>query len=135
MIRTKRKQFISELENLGRHLRRERISMRGNVLTKENVNTYLKCTKNGYSLKYQLLDAEIDTEEIEDTPVYVYDGASISGLTFKEFETIAEAIRFSVKSTDSKVLFNGEVVNYHVYDEKTAYYVDDRAEKVKIVRI
>jgi len=133
MTKTERKQFISELLNLGRHIEEEDTYME-NIVT-ERVDTYSECKRDGYSLKYQLFDSEIDTEEKEDVPVYVYDGSSIAGLTFKEFSTIADAVRFAIKSSDSKVLLNGEIVDFVKCSDNTAYYIDDRAGKLKIVAL
>lgn len=134
MTKTERKQFISELANLGRHLRKENADM-DNTTIKETVTTYSEYSKNGYSIKYQVVDSEVDTEKEEDSPVYVYDGSSIFGLTFKEFSTIADAVRFAIKASDSKILFNGNVIKYNICDDDTAYYIDSRTNKMMIVNI
>ena len=115
MTKTERKQFIFELAHLGRQiLSKEDMCMSGTI-EREKINTYEECTKNGKA--------------------YVYDGASLAGLTFKEFDTIADAVRFALSTSESKVLVNGNVIEYNRYNDESAYYIDEQNKKMMIISL
>jgi len=135
MTKTERKQFIFQLAHLGRQiLSKEDMCMSGTI-EREKINTYEECTKNGISLKYQLFESMIDSEVKLENKAYVYDGASLAGLTFKEFDTIADAVRFALSTSESKVLVKGNVIEYNRYNDESAYYIDEQNKKMMIISL
>ena len=81
------------------------------------------------------LDSEIDTEKKEKNGAYVFRMESILDFDFDMFNTIADAIRVAVNSINAKVICNGREIVYDVIDDKTAYYIDEASDKMKIVNL
>lgn len=83
----------------------------------------------------QKLESEIDIENKEMNGAYVYSYESMSNWMFKKFETIADAVREAVTMINAIVICDGDVITYDVLDDGQAYYIDNRVEKAKIVRL
>lgn len=87
------------------------------------------------SLVKERLNSEIDTENTEANGAYVYNAHGENGLVFNKHETIADAVREAVKMINSSIICDGVVMPFDIIDNKTAYYIDDRINKVKIVNL
>lgn len=87
------------------------------------------------SLVVERLDSEMDNEQVEKNGVYVYNAYDEMGLLFNKHSTIADAIREAISMINALVICNGEVIEYDTLDNDTAYYIDDRIGKVKIVNL
>ena len=81
------------------------------------------------------LDSEIDIEKKEKNGAYVFRMESILDFDFDMFDTIADAIRAAVNSINAKVICNGREIVYDVIDDKTAYYIDEASDKMKLVNL
>lgn len=81
------------------------------------------------------LDSEIDIERKEKNGAYVFRMESILDFDFDMFDTIADAIRAAVNSINAKVICNGREIVYDVIDDKTAYYIDEASDKMKLVNL
>lgn len=81
------------------------------------------------------LDSEIDIEKKEKNGAYVFRMESILDFDFDMFDTIADAIRAAVNSINAKVICNGREIVYDAIDDKTAYYIDEASDKMKLVNL
>ncbi len=81
------------------------------------------------------LTSEEDTGKVEKNGVYVYNAYGELGLQFDRYNTIAEAVREALKTISSTILCDGEIIEYDVLDNETAYYIDNRIGKVMLVNI
>lgn len=92
-------------------------------------------TSEARDLIVETLHSERDKEEMTSKGVFVYTYGSITDFHFSRHNTIADAVREAVKLLDATILYNGDVITYDVIDDKSAYYVDENAKKVKVVTL
>lgn len=79
--------------------------------------------------------SEPDTGDILQDGVFVYKYNSFSDWTFEEYNSIAEAVREAVALIGAMIIYNGQNIVYSAIDEKSAYYIDEVDQKVKIVEL
>lgn len=82
-----------------------------------------------------VLDGQIDNEEIEKNGAFVYGGSDKCDFFFKKFDTVADAVRCAINKINAKVICAGKIITYDTLDASTAYYVDNRKNKVMIVEL
>lgn len=100
-------------------------------ISKELVEDKLK---EGH-LVVQALATENDTEQLVENGAYVYVEGTEENWNFDKYDTIADAVRAAVKLINAQVLYNGRVITYDTLNDDVAYYIDDEASKVKMVRM
>lgn len=81
------------------------------------------------------LTSKEDTGEVEKNGVYIYNAHGEMGLMFNRYNTIADAVRDGLKLINAAILCEGEIIEYDVLDDETAYYIDNRVGKVMLVNI
>ena len=89
--------------------------------------------KDRNALVEAIFDSKLTDENVEPNGVYLYNGSSIENLLFERFDTIADAVRAGVKQINAKIIKDGDIITYDSLDSDTAYYVDDKKEKVMLV--
>lgn len=134
---TMRKQIetvlLAEITKLNGETTEEALNM---VIMESILEERLKEVKvNREALIQERLDSEIDNENTETNGVYVYNADSLESLIFDKYDTIADAVRAAIKMINATILCDGNIVNYDTIDNSTAYYIDERVNKVKIVNL
>ena len=87
------------------------------------------------SLILERFSSENDKAEIEPNGVYVYVGGLLEDFSFERYNTMADAVRAAVNKVGAKVICEGCLVTYDTLNDTEAYYVDDKAGKVKLVKL
>lgn len=105
-----------------------------NMLISEKIvqNNLDEIKKN---LVVEQLSSEMDTEKLEDTGVFIYKYESLDNWKFTKHNTIADAVRAAIKDINVTIIYKGEVVTYDTLDSKSAYYIDNSCNKIKIVNL
>lgn len=134
--------FVGNIKDIRVALFNEICALNGDITEKE---LNMEIVENILREKMQLadcsvlveerLDSEIDIEKKEKNGAYVFRMESILDFDFDMFDTIADAIRAAVNSINAKVICNGREIVYDVIDDKTAYYIDEASDKMKLVNL
>lgn len=90
---------------------------------------------NRDNLVAETLDSVKDTEQVEVNGAFVYKLDEKGNFIFEKYNTIADAVRKAIKMINADIICNGEVITYDELDSNTAYYIDDRINKVVMVDI
>ena len=124
---------LAELAEVNGDITEEELNMviMENII-EDRINELLKNREN---LVKERLYSTIDTEKTEENGAYVYNAHGELGLVFDKYDTIADAVRNAVNMINAKVICNGEVITYDTIDSNTAFYVDNRENKVMIVNL
>lgn len=134
---TLRKQFervlLAEITELNGEITEEEL----NMVIMENIIE--ERAKKAQLDREQIVEARLtskeDTGKVEKNGVYIYNAHGEMGLMFNRYNTIADAVRDGLKLINAAILCEGEIIEYDVLDDETAYYIDNRVGKVMLVNI
>jgi hypothetical protein len=137
MERLFREQFekvlLAEITELNGEITEEGLNM---AIMESIIDDRIKELENNReSIIAERIDSEMDTEVEEKSGVYVYDATDATEFIFNRHSTVAEAVREAIRVVNALVLCHGEIIEYDSIDDKHAYYIDKKANKVKIVTI
>lgn len=76
-----------------------------------------------------------DIGSIVQNGAWVYVENSIEDWQFKRFDTIADAVRNAVTLINANIICNGEIIEYDALDKETAYYIDEKTDSARIVKL
>lgn len=134
---TLRKQFervlLAEITELNGEITEEELNM---VIMESIIE---ERAKKAQLDREQIVEARLtskeDTGKVEKNGVYIYNAHGEMGLMFNRYNTIADAVRDGLKLINAAILCEGEIIEYDVLDDETAYYIDNRVGKVMLVNI
>ena len=134
---TLRKQFervlLAEITELNGEITEEELNM---VIMESIIE---ERAKKAQLDREQIVEARLtskeDTGKVEKNGVYIYNAHGEMGLMFNRYNTIADAVRDGLKLINAAILCEGEIIEYDVLDDETAYYTDNRVGKVMLVNI